>query len=89
MEDDDDEDGEDKSITFIEVNNLPRKNVDNKCLVYPGVIVYMIVTLVILIVVSRKLFIPENCLIDSVSLDKKPVCLQCDEFYDLNSTNLC
>ena len=86
---DDDEDAEDASITFAEVNRLPIKNVDNKCLVVPMFILHMIMTITILIVANRNLLDPEHCLIDGVNENKEPVCLFCNEFYDINSKGLC
>ena len=32
---------------------------------------------------------PEHCLIDSLDENGTPVCLQCDEYYDRNESNLC
>lgn len=49
---DDDDDAEDASITFAEVNRLPIKNVDNKCLVVPMFILHMVMTMTILIVAN-------------------------------------
>lgn len=80
----------DVSITFEEVNQLPVKNVDNKCRSIPIATCHIVVSLTILLSVNSKLFIPDNCLIDSVDVDGNPVCLQCYEYYDINATtNLC
>jgi hypothetical protein len=77
------------SISFHEVNKLPFKNVETKCKSIPFLIFHLLITLTILISLNNAILIPENCLIDSVNENKEPVCLLCDEYFDINSTNLC
>ena len=79
----------DASISIEEVNQLPMKNVDNKCKSIPILCVHLVLTMTILLTLNSRLHVPENCLIDSVDENKNPVCLQCYEYYDINSTNLC